>query len=183
MRKERSPKDLKNQKFGRLTPLSWYKDYDKGDVTRWICKCDCGNEIHTSSHCLTRGSTKSCGCLFNEYRFRFEEGDSIFRVVFGDYKRSANEREYSFNISFDLFKFIITKDCEYCGSKPRKRTSKGCRGFILINGIDRVNNSIGYEIDNCITSCKQCNIAKGKLGQEEFKIWIKKLINFNKDLR
>lgn len=35
--------------------------------TRWICRCDCGNEILVYPERLKRGSVKSCGCYRREY--------------------------------------------------------------------------------------------------------------------
>lgn len=54
-------KDLKGQKFGKLTAIKpCGKKYNK---TVWLCKCDCGNEIEVVGTALTSGNTSSCGCL------------------------------------------------------------------------------------------------------------------------
>ena len=37
-----------------------------------------------------------------------------------------------------------------------------------VNGIDRVNNNIGYILNNCVACCKYCNIAKGVRTITEF---------------
>lgn len=29
----------------------------------WLCRCDCGNEVVLTTNALTRGNSKSCGCL------------------------------------------------------------------------------------------------------------------------
>lgn len=58
-------RDLKGQRFGKLTVLE--KDIARsanGSVI-WKCKCDCGNEIKLSSVYLTNGSKTNCGCLRN----------------------------------------------------------------------------------------------------------------------
>lgn len=53
-------KELKGQKFNRLTVVEWDKEKSK-----WACKCDCGNpnKVYVASNKLTTGHTKSCGCL------------------------------------------------------------------------------------------------------------------------
>jgi hypothetical protein len=33
----------------------------------WLCKCDCGREALVISQCLTRGFSRSCGCLRQEF--------------------------------------------------------------------------------------------------------------------
>lgn len=56
-------KDLKNQHFGRLTPIEYLGGNGKNAVL-WRCQCECGNNnFITTSHHLVSGNTKSCGCL------------------------------------------------------------------------------------------------------------------------
>lgn len=52
-------------RFGRLIVLKCVGK-DKWNNALWECRCDCGNITVTSSLCLTRKHTKSCGCLANE---------------------------------------------------------------------------------------------------------------------
>lgn len=49
------------QKFNSLTVIGFKKD--KWDRNRYLCKCDCGNEILTNKAELISGRKKSCGCL------------------------------------------------------------------------------------------------------------------------
>lgn len=56
--------DLTGQRFGRLTVVS--RTENKSGRTCWHCRCDCGNEKDILAINLTRGFTKSCGCLHNE---------------------------------------------------------------------------------------------------------------------
>ena len=59
-------KDLIGQKFGRLTVIKRADDYisPKGQhKTRWLCRCECGNEKIVAGGDLTSGNTQSCGCL------------------------------------------------------------------------------------------------------------------------
>lgn len=57
--------DLTGQRFGRLTVIS-EAEPGKGRRRRWRCRCDCGGETTTSTSKLTRGGTRSCGCLTRE---------------------------------------------------------------------------------------------------------------------
>ena len=55
-------KNLKGQKFGKLTPL--YPTFKKdGNHMYWMCQCDCGNTKEVASNHLQRGSVQSCGCI------------------------------------------------------------------------------------------------------------------------
>lgn len=67
-------KDMIGKKFGHLTVIQEVKPI--GGCARYLCKCDCGNEIHTDGTSLRREnrSTKSCGCV---------DGLSMIGEVFG----------------------------------------------------------------------------------------------------
>lgn len=54
--------NLLNQKFGKLVVTEFLGSNGKGAIL-WKCKCDCGNDFTTTSHHLTSGNTRSCGCL------------------------------------------------------------------------------------------------------------------------
>ena len=53
--------DMTGWRFGRLTVLR-RDPVQGGTEARWICRCDCGNEVSVSGNHLRNGSTKSCGC-------------------------------------------------------------------------------------------------------------------------
>ena len=53
-------KDITGQRFGLLTAIR--PTTQENHKWKWLCKCDCGNEIEIFSDYLTQG-TKSCGCL------------------------------------------------------------------------------------------------------------------------
>lgn len=57
--------DLTGQRFGRLSVISRAENDKNGNV-RWLCLCDCGNEVIVSTKSLKNGHTKSCGCLHAE---------------------------------------------------------------------------------------------------------------------
>lgn len=56
--------DLTGQKFGRWTVIE--RAEDKYGKICWHCRCDCGNEKDVCVSSLTRGTSKSCGCLSRE---------------------------------------------------------------------------------------------------------------------
>lgn len=58
--------DLTGRKFGRLTVIKKGEKVKHGKPAKWLCKCDCGNELFVTSYSLRSGNTKSCGCLANE---------------------------------------------------------------------------------------------------------------------
>lgn len=59
----------------------------------------------------------------------------------------------------------INRTCAYCGLVYDGSGS----------GVDRINSSIGYRIDNIATCCKRCNHAKNDQTVEEFKAHIERM--------
>lgn len=60
--------DLTGQRFDKLTVVRRVDDYvsPKGQhSTRYLCKCDCGNEIKVTAGVLKNGKSKSCGCVLH----------------------------------------------------------------------------------------------------------------------
>lgn len=39
---------------------------------------------------------------------------------------------------------------------------------LFAHGIDRVDNSVGYTIENCVPCCTSCNFMKGKMTKDDF---------------
>lgn len=59
------------KKFGRLTPIKRI-NFDEG-YSRYLCKCDCGNEIEVLGSQLLAGYYKSCGCYHKEGYKHFKD--------------------------------------------------------------------------------------------------------------
>ena len=57
--------DLTGQRFGRLKVIARAENTRQGKP-QWLCECDCGNRKIVYGYSLTRGATKSCGCLLKE---------------------------------------------------------------------------------------------------------------------
>lgn len=85
------------------------------------------------------------------------------------------------NIKFDLeytdFEKLINGECYYCGDiKSNKLIKKNYKPFYY-NGIDRVNNEIGYTKENCVSCCEFCNKAKRNITVDEFYNKCYKIVN------
>lgn len=86
-----------------------------------------------------------------------------------DIKQKARQRGKVWALTpLEAFTLIISS-CYYCGFTPKWPENRV--------GIDRVDNSKGYEIDNCVSCCITCNSAKNDLSETEFKEWVKKIYN------
>ena len=55
--------DLTGHKYNLLTVVGKTDQKTRNGQWRWLCKCDCGNEVLINTGNLKGGGTKSCGCL------------------------------------------------------------------------------------------------------------------------
>jgi hypothetical protein len=180
--------EIRGQKFGRLTVVrqNFNKKNRMQEKTYWDCICDCGNTTVVIKEKLLNGHTASCGCFHRDQLIANNIGRgsnpvySAMRNLYRSYIKSARNREIEFDITIEEFEELTTSTCSYCGTEPHINW-KGHRkesGYIY-NGIDRLDRSIGYVIGNCVTSCKKCNWAKGKMGVKEFGQFIKNVYEFS----
>ena len=79
-------------------------------------------------------------------------------VSYASYRSRAEKNELEFALSKDDYKTITEQDCYLCGKKSTETN---------INGIDRVNNAIGYTIENSKACCKECNHMKNSYSLED----------------
>jgi len=167
-------KDLTGKQFGRLTVLR-HVGSEVCEVSPkikfksvWEVLCSCGKEK------IVRGSdlgkkTVSCGCFSSERTIEFnkatktKESYCAFSDVYTSYRVGAKSRNILFNLSKSEFLDITKKECYYCGLLPRQTRKSRTKGQIpsyVYNGIDRVDNDIGYQLDNVVPCCKMCNRMK-----------------------
>lgn len=164
--------DLSGQKFGQLTVLNEVKKIKRA---HWLCRCDCGKELFLEARNIKSNHTRSCGCLY-EYN---DSSIAPFNDLYGSYKAGAKFRKLSFNISEDEFRILTKQNCNYCGSPPsntRKKTNGP--GVYIFNGLDRVNNDIGYEMSNIVSCCGICNIMKKMLTTKQLIDQARKIATF-----
>jgi len=165
-------KDISNQKFGKLTALNCYSISRYGkNVTVWNCNCDCGKQTAVPGTMLRNGNTRSCGCYKREIaksKASLPEGVASFNRLYDKYKRGAINRNYNFELTKEEFRNIILSNCHYCGVKPLQTIYGKNNGKFLYNGIDRVDNAIGYVNTNVVACCTMCNRMKGILDYFEF---------------
>ena len=166
--------------FGRLTVLNY--TFIRDDRKFCSCECSCGNVITIAEHNLLQGDTKSCGCLAKEtasknaternYLTRqYEPIEAASRLVFlAKYNDGT--------LTFDQFHTMSQMICTYCGKQPsNKRTAinnQSDKSFnkedsvFIYNGLDRIDNNLPHNIDNCQTACWECNRARRKLPLTDF---------------
>jgi hypothetical protein len=66
--------------------------------------------------------------------------------------------------------------CVYCGAEPSNTKRKhNLNGDFVYQGIDRVDNNVGYMAGNCVPCCEQCNWAKRDMPVDAFLKWAKRV--------
>lgn len=175
--------DHTGKRYGRLTvlgPAGIFAGSKGRRYMKWKCRCACGNETDVFSFCLTSGNTQSCGCLQLERASenRLADGEGPLNRLLRNYRRGAVLRGVAFDLTKEEFRELVTQPCRYCGQEPVVRNySKSSRVRILFasNGIDRVDNRLGYTVKNCVPCCPTCNAAKADRTVEEFLAWAERL--------
>lgn len=178
----------------------------------YLFQCDCGNKVVHPLGRVANNVIKSCGCLKkessaetgrlnsklcrdNKHLFKtkkeFRESnlnqlnnikDELHETEFPNneiyqsylkYKSAAKKVNRNFTLTHLEFKDIVIKPCGYCGKRIDNKLS----------GIDRINNEIGYELNNSRPCCFICNQAKHALPENTFLQKIKEIYeNLNLNL-
>jgi len=118
------------------------KDYEQF-ITRYnkpskICK-----------ECNNYNKTQDTKRKIRTRNFKNESFKNLERY-YSVYINSATKRNLTISLEFDDFKKMVLSPCYYCKYFKEEE----------VNGIDRLNNSIGYEKNNCVPCCTTCNMMK-----------------------
>lgn len=161
--------------YNKLTIISVISRTTKfsGNTQKYyaLCRCECGNTKEILLASVIKNLTKSCGCIPKHKPSIYENG---FNRYYDNIKNSAKKRGYEFSLPKNIVYELVLKDCYYCGSKPIISRV----GFIH-NGLDRIDNTKGYETGNVVPCCYYCNVAKNDSSVEEFLERIRKIYNHN----
>lgn len=160
--------------FGVKIIAGPYRAQNRGNSTKWDMLCPHCKNIFIAP--TTRfANSKSCYNCRGEVRKSHNENttwDYLYHVIKG---RKAS-KEKGFGLTKEFFKKVSQMNCYYCGAKPTQtRGYKEWHPSIVINGLDRINPSMGYFDDNVVACCKDCNVAKLDKTEEEFISWLKRI--------
>ena len=109
--------DLTEKIFGRLKVLGQAEDYISPlgrHMAQWLCQCSCGSKpIVVQGASLTRGVTKSCGCLHKERCAELGKSRKKSNIydLSGDYGIGWTSNKNN-EFYFDLKDYDLIKD--YC---------------------------------------------------------------------
>lgn len=143
--------DLTGKRFGRLVVIK--RGENKGEQTRWICQCDCGNITIVFASALKCGNTKSCGCLFKEKTSKTFTTHGLSKTRLYEIYYGMKKRCYKENCkAYKNYGARGIKVCdEWLGEDGFKRFYEWAQenGYDETLTIERINNNEGYCPDNC----------------------------------
>ncbi len=182
-------RDLQGRVFERLTVIRPNGRDNSGGV-EWLCLCSCGEETTVRASNLLKNTTKSCGCLQQEWakafarqplRLRKNPPLPVKQVKYRLYQKSAQKRNFLFALTFEFFDKMTSSNCFYCGKPPTTINSKFAKERkekCNFNGLDRKDSKLGYTEDNVVPCCGPCNFRKGTLDQKQFLEWLSSIFTY-----
>jgi hypothetical protein len=165
--------DRIGKKYHQLQILS--VSHKKGNQVFVNTLCDCGG---TKVICLdnivrTTRPTKSCGCLYLKNINAFKNTEPNYISEFNRWhSKDVIARDLECSLDCEQWIKLISGACFYCG-EPGNKQMHSSQAFYC-NGIDRVDNNKGYHLDNCVSCCGICNMAKRSMPADKFIAWILK---------
>ena len=149
--------NLVGVKYGKLTVVSLVEDVASAKVpTRWLCKCECGNEVSVLGYNLRNGNTRSCGCVQREkaasrVRTHGDTGTRLYNIWHHMLRRCNNDSEPH----YDLYGGRGISVCEEWHKYEAFRDWALENGYTENLTIDRIDVDGNYEAKNCRWATKR----------------------------
>lgn len=162
--------DISGLRHGRLVATKIHSQ-DKNKRFLWVCKCDCGGSKILRLSTFKTGKITSCGCERIAHNRHNKRDFAILNLLYKSTvcRRHKNMKFENDIISLTTFEDLVLSSCFYCGREPFvKINDKATKSFLLVSGVDRINNNLGYVEGNVRSCCKDCNTAKASLTEQQF---------------
>jgi hypothetical protein len=89
---------------------------------------------------------------------------------FASLNRKAKSRGLEVTLTLEQFTKLIENECTYCGGSTVNYGS----------GLDRVDSTRGYTLENSVPCCYLCNVMKSDLTLEAFYEQAQRIIDYRK---
>lgn len=142
-------KDITAKRFNRWIAIE-RTSKDKLGYWKWIFECQCGKTKELSINTVTRGLSKSCGCLKTEIlRSRTGSKNNFWKGGITKVNRAIRE-------SFDYRKWrhlIYERDnytCQECGYRGGTLNAHHIKSFAYFP-------ELRFNLENGVTLCLECH--------------------------
>lgn len=148
--------------------------------TKYFVQCKKCGKIFSRRASVIRNSLNNIQCS-NCRHIRYNRPLNVLEYkTYCYYRTSAKKRNLEWDLNEQQFKNLIKLNCAYCGNIPQKRKTVTYKDeFEEINGIDRIDSTKGYTINNCVPCCSKCNLMKSDFTKNDFLNHISKIYNFS----
>lgn len=168
-------------RFSKLLVLRRAEN-SKGDKSRWLCQCDCGNKKEILGELLRLGKTTSCGCarveMMTGTRRAWKGRGLLSGFRFAHIKACAKSREIPFDLSIDDLWALFERQGGTCALSGRDLSLYGRKGESFGNAsLDRINSALGYTLDNVQWVHKDFNYMKQVFSQNDFVSMCQEVVN------
>lgn len=169
---------------GAITKISKNSKNQKTFRALFPCECKCGNTMFITGSALRSGKRTRCpNCAYKERPQSTMSLSNLERAYNLHIVSRCKRTKIENNLSVEDYGTLISKNCYYCNEPPKviphlNHNRIALREDFYMNGVDRVDSSKSYQIDNCVPCCKTCNMSKAQMSVDEFKNHITKIYNY-----
>lgn len=140
-------------------PTGKPQQYDLDRRVKICSKCNKEKSFDEFHVCGKSKSGRSAECIQCHSKRKYEYYNDV-KGRYNSYKFGAKARGKEWDITYSQFKSYWNKPCYYCGRR------------IDTIGLDRIDNGLGYSINNVVPCCIDCNSGKRCMSESEFLRWI-----------
>lgn len=160
----------------------------------WRVRCSvCGSEEAVfTTHNLRSRLPQHCGCQSGAHRSAANirrhastapDTTAVLLRQVQKYRRAARARGYVWTLTDQEAMSLLTGSCYLCNSPPSRTVKSQSKHLkpteAVCNGIDRINNDLGYVPDNVKSCCWTCNSMKGTMPLSLFLSQVRRLAAAN----
>jgi hypothetical protein len=130
--------------------------------TKQCAKCEAWKPLsdypkHKNTRDRHQPSCRACISKYHHDLYRTPRGNwTVF-------KSTCRRRNIDVILTYEDFLSLWQKPCTYCGDD------------VQTIGLDRVDSSGPYSIDNVVPCCSTCNTAKNTMTVETFTAWVNRV--------
>lgn len=142
--------DITGRKFGMLTVIGRDFSFKSPKRTKWICRCDCGNEKSILRDSLMSGRCNSCGCQMYKSHKGINKTHGMSRTrIYHEWTSMRKRCNPNSKDAKNYYDRSISVCDEWQKSFLPFYEWAMANGYDDTLTIDRIDNNKGYYPENC----------------------------------